>query len=211
MAVSASNITLLNCEIDRGNGGAGGSGGTGGQGQPGETGGLPGMHEGSSSPGAGGSGAHGGHGADGAAGSSGVLDVDVAVAGPEPQVTVMSPAAAQRPARDTGSVCDIGCFTLDVPRPAAASLEFAGVTPNPVAPGSALRFSLPLEARVTIALFDASGRQVGEVCDRTFAAGPHALAWETAATGMRTRRAGLYFVRFEALGRVFVRRAVVLK
>ena len=147
-------------------------------------------------------------GNDGAGGQDGLLDVELVVPGPEPAIAVHhAPNSSNKPF----PACNIGCFTVDVPEPSSYRLGFAGVTPNPIATESALRFTLPIDARVTIELFDVGGRQVGEVFDRTFGAGHHVIDWRTATGGMNARAAGLYFIRFETLGRVFVRRAIVLQ
>lgn len=72
-AVGGSTVTVMTCELTRGNGGAGGAGGTGGRGQSGgagNSGGNPQTGD-AATPGSGGNGAHGGHGGGGAGGQGG--------------------------------------------------------------------------------------------------------------------------------------------
>ena len=67
-----SSVTIDDCELQRGLGGAGGAGGTGGRGQSGGPGGRAGLAAGTAAPGGrGGVGGHGGHGGGGGGGAGG--------------------------------------------------------------------------------------------------------------------------------------------
>jgi hypothetical protein len=67
--------------------------------------------------------------------------------------------------------------------------------PNPFNPSTAIRFSLPAESHVTVAVCDQLGREVSILANATFGAGVHEIRWD--AAGMAS---GLYLCRIEAVG-----------
>lgn len=95
--------------------------------------------------------------------------------------------------------------TLDAPRP--QSLEsrlMLAVSPNPARGSIALSFSLPTGGHVCLTLLDVSGRELSRPVDREFAAGPHRIAWPTAAAP------GIYFARLNSPAGSRTARFVVL-
>jgi hypothetical protein len=145
-------------------------------------------------------------GADGAAGAGGLLGATLVVAGSEPGL-------GARPAVSSGALgtCDIACV-LDAPGPGeGVALAFEGVSPNPVASGSLVRFGLPEQARVSIEVFDLVGRRVSTLADGTFPAGAHAVRWAGTLAGGHRAAAGVYLLRFAALGRTLTRTAIVVR
>jgi len=90
-------------------------------------------------------------------------------------------------------------------------LAFGGASPNPIAGISLVRFGLPQEARVTIEVFDPAGRRVRTLCDATFPPGEHSVRWDGAANANGRPAAGVYLLRFSALGRTLTRTAIVTR
>jgi hypothetical protein len=83
--------------------------------------------------------------------------------------------------------------TLDAPPPPARESRLTlAVSPNPARGSIALAFSLPAAGHVRLTLHDVSGREVSRPVDREFAAGPHQIAWPTAAAP------GIYFARLSS-------------
>jgi hypothetical protein len=110
-------------------------------------------------------------------------------------------------------------FTLLLP---VGSLDVQGVSlphelalerpgPNPATGPVALRFALPREARVSLAIYDPVGRRVRSVADGVQAAGEHSVPWDLRDERGAPLSAGLYFVRLEAEGRRFVQRLAVVR
>jgi DNA-binding beta-propeller fold protein YncE len=98
--------------------------------------------------------------------------------------------------------------TLAAPEP-ALPVEFA-LLPRWTSPGSgpfAMSYALPCDARVRLAIVDLQGREVARLADRAATAGMHEASWQPRAN----ERAGVYFVRFEAAGRDWVRRVVLIR
>jgi hypothetical protein len=87
--------------------------------------------------------------------------------------------------------------------------------PNPFLASTALRFYLPREARVSIGIYDATGRAVSKIADGIWSPGTHQITWDGSLDGGRpddrTAPPGVYFVRFEADGHRDVRKMVRLK
>jgi hypothetical protein len=82
-------------------------------------------------------------------------------------------------------------------------------TPNPARQSAQVEFDLPSAAAVVLRVMDIQGREVARLAEGEFPAGRHHAEWSL--TGGHARpAAGLYFLRFEAAGRVLVRRLAVV-
>ncbi len=80
------------------------------------------------------------------------------------------------------------------------AITFAPAFPNPANGSFTLRFVLPREAPVTLAIYDVAGRRVREVVTGRRSAGEHTFAWDTRDEHGNTVGAGVYFARLEADG-----------
>ncbi|MDM7925998.1 MAG: CotH kinase family protein [bacterium] len=67
--------------------------------------------------------------------------------------------------------------------------------PNPFNPRTALSYVLPVRGRVTLTVFDASGRRVRVLADGVQDAGPHEIAWDASDDAGRAVPSGLYIGR----------------
>ena len=72
--------------------------------------------------------------------------------------------------------------------------------PNPARSEAALRFALPQEAMVSMAIYDASGRRVRKLAGEQYPAGIHALTWDLRDAAGRAVAKGVYFVQMWANG-----------
>ncbi len=86
--------------------------------------------------------------------------------------------------------------------PAAVAVE--SVSPNPLSSGAEVRFVLPAAAEVSLAVFDALGREVARLAEGPMEAGEHRARFD--ASGLP---AGAYVVRLQA-GGVTTARSVTL-
>jgi hypothetical protein len=118
-----------------------------------------------------------------------------------------------------GSICAVQgapSVTLDVPQNDNGKLfvDFMTVKGNPLVKGSAtIAFGLPVQDRVSLKVFDVSGRLVRTLADRTFTPGEHTLVWDgTDDHGERLAR-GVYFTRIQFASRGFeqTQKTIVLK
>jgi hypothetical protein len=94
---------------------------------------------------------------------------------------------------------------------AAAAFAAPVVTPNPLRRACELRFTLPTASTATLQILDASGRRLWQWQRVSLPAGDHAVSWDARDQGGTPVRPGLYFLRFEAAGRMLGRRLVVLE
>lgn len=78
--------------------------------------------------------------------------------------------------------------------------------PNPFNPTTTIQFSLPALDRVTLNVYDVSGRLVATVLDRTMEAGPHVVRFD--ASGLAS---GVYFYRLETNAGVETKKMVLLQ
>ena len=95
---------------------------------------------------------------------------------------------------------------------ATATAEFAlrAASPNPFAVSTRIAFSLPRESHARLEVFDSSGRLVRTLLDASLPAGEHEMTWRSDDRAGRRARAGVYFYRLDAGGRVTQRKVVVL-
>jgi len=84
----------------------------------------------------------------------------------------------------------------------------AGFTPNPIHDRGALGFSMPRDGKVSIHLYDISGRRVQTLLDEvSMTAGMHSVAVDRRAAGLQK---GIYFYRIEAAGSLITGSIVVM-
>jgi hypothetical protein len=89
-----------------------------------------------------------------------------------------------------------------------AALAFSVAGPNPFAGRTRLRFELPSAARVSLAIYDVSGRRVARLAEGDRPAGRHEAVWDSRQAGAP---AGVYFARLAVGRQTLVRRVVALK
>ncbi len=92
-----------------------------------------------------------------------------------------------------------------------ARFALLGGRPNPVTRGAEIGFALPATARVRLALFDVSGRQVLSLADGEFGPGLQTLAWDGADAEGRPVASGTYYVRMQSGGFTSTRSLVVTR
>lgn len=83
--------------------------------------------------------------------------------------------------------------------------------PNPFNPETSIPFSLSREGRVTLRIYDASGRFVATLLDENRGAGEHVARWDGRDARGRASSSGVYFVRLESNGATQTRKLVLLK
>jgi len=90
-----------------------------------------------------------------------------------------------------GSFTYSGVAEVEVSLPTVFSLEQN--YPNPFNPSTSIQFSLPVDARVTIKIYNLVGENVAEVVSSNFAAGSHKVDFNAS-----TLTSGIYFYQLEA-------------
>lgn len=87
---------------------------------------------------------------------------------------------------------------LDVPNLSEGNVlsDFVNLRNNPYKTGLAvINFGLSKDDRVTIRVYDVTGRQVKMLADRQFKAGEHTVVWDGTDDGGRTVARGVYFTQ----------------
>lgn len=82
---------------------------------------------------------------------------------------------------------------VEVSLPTAFSLEQN--YPNPFNPTTSIQFSLPVDARVAISIYNLVGEKVAEVANKEFSAGTHKVNFDAASM-----TSGIYFYQLDATG-----------
>jgi hypothetical protein len=83
-------------------------------------------------------------------------------------------------------------------------------TPNPARTSAHVEFDLPWDSHARVRVMDVQGREVARLADGDFGAGRHTADWSM-GDGRAPTAAGVYFIRFEAAGRVMTRRLAVVR
>lgn len=104
----------------------------------------------------------------------------------------------------------VSATAVGVGRSRPGPLALHGPRPNPFSREVGLSFDLPRESRVSLDLFDPTGRRVAGILDGVRPAGRHELIWSAVDDAGARLVAGLYFVRFRAAGSTLTRRVVLL-
>ena len=83
--------------------------------------------------------------------------------------------------------------------------------PNPMNPVARIDYSVKQEGRVTLRVFDVSGRLVATLVDRLMPAGNHYVVWDGRNAAGKSVASGVYFYQIEAGGFKAAKKLVVLK
>ncbi|MCK6623471.1 MAG: T9SS type A sorting domain-containing protein [Calditrichia bacterium] len=83
--------------------------------------------------------------------------------------------------------------------------------PNPFNPTTTITLSLPQESRVSLQVYDVTGRKVRTLADQPLPAGVHKIAWDGRAEGGEPVSSGVYIYRVQAGGFVESRKMVLLR
>ncbi len=94
---------------------------------------------------------------------------------------------------------------------AARRTTLAQNQPNPFNPATTIRFTVPGEGPVELAILDVHGRVVRRLVDGALAPGEHAIAWDGRDARGREAPSGVYAYRLAAGGRTITRRMALLK
>jgi hypothetical protein len=138
-------------------------------------------------------------------------DLDVAVGADDFRVHLLdvpgpaAPGAAPWPGYHGGESLDgvwrAPSIPVDVVAPPASpvALSLAPAAPNPFRAATELRFSLPRSERVSLEIFDVTGRRVARpVAGELLPAGPHGVLWDGRDAAGRAVASGVYFLRLSA-------------
>ena len=98
---------------------------------------------------------------------------------------------------------------VDPPAGAPMALDFLGAMPNPVSRSTRLGFTLPSEARVSLAIYDVTGRRLKSLAAGSYGAGRHDIPWDGRGDAGQPLGAGIYWARFESGGRTIAKRVIV--
>lgn len=103
---------------------------------------------------------------------------------------------------------DLNELPVAVETPSSERLEFTSSGPNPFRSAAGFTIAVSRSTSITVAIYDASGRRVRTLGERSFAPGRHALTWNGDDARGRSMPAGVYFARASADGWSSTRRLV---
>jgi hypothetical protein len=91
------------------------------------------------------------------------------------------------------------------------SFSFAGIAPNPVRGTAFIRFALPRQSRVRLAVYSLDGREIICLKNGLCQAGFHRVPWEGITGAGRPAGQGHYIVRIEAGDKIRRQRFVLTR
>jgi hypothetical protein len=83
--------------------------------------------------------------------------------------------------------------------------------PNPFNPATTIRYCLPARCRVSLRIYDVSGRLIADLIDQDQTPGRHSITWNGEDTHGRRTASGIYFCRLRAGKQVLSRKMVLLR
>jgi Clostripain family len=83
--------------------------------------------------------------------------------------------------------------------------------PNPSPWTTRIRFSLPIQDRATLRVFDVAGRLVRTICDDVMVEGPHTLTWSGRSDDGREQSSGIYLMLLESGNRKATAKAMLVR
>lgn len=83
--------------------------------------------------------------------------------------------------------------------------------PNPFNPTTTIRFQLPVQAHVQLAVYNLLGQRIAVLLDEDRAAGVYSVQWDGKDTAGRPAASGVYLVRLAAGEQVKIKRMLLLK
>lgn len=106
-------------------------------------------------------------------------------------------------------LCDKSSVVTDavIPAPTYLSQNY----PNPFNPSTTIPFGIAEPGHVRISLFDAGGRHVKTLADRSYPAGSFDAKWDGTDKSGRKVSSGVFFYKMTARGKVFTRKMILLR
>jgi aminopeptidase N len=101
--------------------------------------------------------------------------------------------------------------TSDLPGLAAGAPRLLPNVPNPFNPSTTIRYELPLDSDVQVAVYDLSGRLVRVLEEGRQPAGEHSVRWDGRSSQGQAQASGLYFVRLNAGGKTGIRKITLVQ
>ncbi len=90
------------------------------------------------------------------------------------------------------------------------TFTFRPPAPNPSAANINIRFTVPRDGRVSICVYDVTGRLVSDILDENISSGDHAVNWLCTDTRGRRVSAGIYFVRAGYENETITRKVIIV-
>jgi len=111
----------------------------------------------------------------------------------------------------SGYDCETGATDVTLVAGAPTAFELAPANPNPFASSTSIRFAVPGEgARVSLRIYDVTGRQVRVLTDGFLPAGQHSATWDGRSDLGARVGSGIYFYQLEGDGFRSTRKVVHL-
>jgi hypothetical protein len=101
--------------------------------------------------------------------------------------------------------------TLKVPGSSPTEIAFARPSPNPAHGSFTLRYALPREAAVRLAIYDLTGRRVRDLVSRAEQPGVHSIGWDLRDDRGEAVGVGIYFARLAVEGRTLMQKLAMLR
>jgi hypothetical protein len=78
--------------------------------------------------------------------------------------------------------------------------------PNPFNPSTTIRFSIPVQTRLNLKVYNTLGQEVATLADGEYDAGTYSVQWNAAGFA-----SGVYFYRLQAGNRAETKKLILLK
>jgi hypothetical protein len=104
----------------------------------------------------------------------------------------------------------VASFEVELTIPVSTVLLYQN-HPNPFNPATRICFTLPIKSRVTLEVFDVSGKRIKTLVDRTMGPGRHYEMWDGTDNSGNPAASGIYIYRLKAGDTVLSKKCSLLK
>ncbi len=110
-----------------------------------------------------------------------------------------------------GVPIDLERSTTGTDTPPIDHVRLAQNYPNPFNPNTTIRYELPGDCHVRLAIYDVAGRLVRVLVDEQRTGGVHDVMWSGTDSGGSAVASGIYFYRLDAAGTVITKKMALLR
>jgi len=104
-----------------------------------------------------------------------------------------------------------GLVSVDRGAPIPDRFQLMQNYPNPFNPSTTIRYSVPVQGRMRLRIFDVIGREVASLVDEIQSAGTYVVEWQGSDNAGRQLASGVYFYRLDGVGHTVTKKMMLLK
>jgi hypothetical protein len=106
---------------------------------------------------------------------------------------------------------DTGATGIDQRKQLPEKVELSQNYPNPFNPTTTIKFSLPTQQKVNLAVYNLIGQKVVELASEKFAPGTHSIIWDAKNSSGSTVSSGMYFYKLQTKNVTKMKKMILMR